>query len=312
MGETVSGSQAASQPVLWLGDAASGDPRSVGGKAAQLSRLHGVCEVPDAFCVTTDAYAAYEAAGSMPPEVASAIVAAYEELAARSDVQPGSGVSAPLAVAVRSSAADEDGAAASFAGQHETQLNVRGSDDLLKAVESVWRSAHSESAHAYRRELGLDTVPVAVAVLVQRLVRCDASGVAFTVDPVSSDDDKIVISASWGLGESLVGGTINPDRWVLDKQSLSVLQRTIGDKDLMTVTQERGTREVKTPSFLRQSASLADDQVRSVATIAKDLETRLRHAVDVEFAVVDGRPVLLQCRPVTTIGTGTEAGGVDR
>src|SRR5690606_3896904 len=100
----------------------------------------------------------------MPPEVARAIVAAYEELSARAD-DPGSGQTGALAVAVRSSAADEDGAAASFAGQHETHLNVSGREDLLAAIESVWRSAHSDAAVAYRRGRGLDAEPVAVAVL---------------------------------------------------------------------------------------------------------------------------------------------------
>lgn len=312
MGEAESVRQSETLVVSWLGEPACGDVRLVGGKAARLSLLSGHHPVPEAFCVTTAAHSAFSAVNAMPIDVSKEVVGAYERLSSSCGFDPDAPTERALPVAVRSSAADEDGSSASFAGQHETHLNVRGRDDLLAAVESVWRSVRSENALAYRRERGLEGQPAAIAVLVQRLIDCDTSGVVFSADPVSSDRDKVVISASWGLGESLVGGAINPDRWVLEKETLNVLERTVGDKELMTITQDGGTREVKTPTFLRRSSSLDDEQVLEVARLAKELEARFGGPVDVEFAYVAGRPVLLQCRPVTTLSAPDAVGEATR
>jgi len=299
MDEGLSVNDAAAPLVLWLGEPACHDPALVGGKTAQLSRLATHHPVPDAFCITTLAYAAYRQRDAMPGEVADALFRAYLTLSSRD--RDGTGATDALPVAVRSSALGEDGVTASFAGQHATHLNVRDPDGLLQAVEGVWRSALADSALAYRRDKGMAAAQVAVAVLVQRLVACDVSGVVFSIDPVALDDSRIVVSASWGLGESLMGGSINPDRWVVDKESLSVLEQTVGDKETMTITQEAGTREVNTPRFLRQKQSLTEGEVRQVATLAIELERTLGQPVDVEFAFEGGRPVLLQCRPVTSL-----------
>lgn len=305
MGRALDETSFAAPAVLWLGDPRSTEAGLVGGKAAQLSALAATHPVPEAFCVTTAAYAAYERTGGVPPDVARAAAAAYRELAARSGDDPARGTP----VAVRSSAVDEDGTGSSFAGQHDTYLNVTGEDVVLAAVAGVWRSARGEAALGYRRDRGLGDAPAAVAVLVQRLVSCDASGVAFSVDPVASDLGRVVISASWGLGESLMAGDIDPDRWVVDKASLSVIARTVGAKQRMTITDDAGTRQVSTPTFLRQRASLSDEDALAVAGMATGLEARLGHPVDVEFALADDGPVLLQCRPVTTLAAPADASG---
>lgn len=299
MDEGLSVNEVEAPAVLWLGEPACHDAALVGGKAAQLSRLASHHPVPNAFCITTSAYAGYRLGDAMPAEVADEVVQAYESLSRREG--QGSGAKEPLSVAVRSSAVGEDGVAASFAGQHATHLNVRGPDALLGAVEDVWRSALTDSALAYRRDKGMAAAPVAVAVLVQRLVACDVSGVVFSIDPVAMDERRVVVSASWGLGESLMGGSINPDRWVIDKESLGVVEQTVGDKETMTIAREAGTREVKTPQFLRQQQSLTGDEVRQVAALAVELDRMLGQPVDVEFAFEGGRPLLLQCRPVTSL-----------
>ncbi len=307
MSERLSANEGADPVVLWLGEPSCDDPEVVGGKAAQLSRLAELHPVPDAFCVTTAAYSAFRSGGAMPGHVADAVLHAYEELSAR---HARGSAPAPLGlpVAVRSSAVGEDGVSASFAGQHATHLNVRGPEGLLAAVEGVWRSAHADGALAYRRAQGLAEAPVSVAVLVQRLVDCDVSGVVFSIDPVAMNSDLVVISASWGLGESLVGGGINPDRWVVDKGSLQVLSEALGGKELMTITDLAGTREVSTPRYLRQRRSLQEEEVMEVARLALRLEAMLGRPVDVEFAIEGGRPVLLQCRPVTGLGAGVPMG----
>jgi len=204
-------------------------------------------------------------------------------------------------VAVRSSAVDEDGATASFAGQHETYLNIVGADAILRAVTRCWDSAYSERALDYRRQQGLSVERVRLAVLVQQLVASDVSAVVFSANPVTGNRDEVMINASWGLGESIVGGTVTPDTFVVRKSDLSVINRVIADKQHMTVSAPGGTREVDVPRFLRNAASLTDEQVVEMAKLTLTLEVTMEHPVDVEGAYASGELYLLQCRPITTL-----------
>jgi pyruvate,water dikinase len=157
--------------------------------------------------------------------------------------------------AVRSSAVDEDGAAASFAGQHETYLNIVGADAIIQAVTRCWESARSERALEYRRQQGLSLEHPQIAVLVQQLVASDVSAVVFSANPITGNRNEVVINASWGLGESIVGGTVTPDMFVVRKSDVAVISRVLADKQHMTVSAPGGTREVDVPRFLRQQAS---------------------------------------------------------
>ncbi len=206
-----------------------------------------------------------------------------------------------LAVAVRSSAVEEDGAGASFAGQHETYLNIVCADAIVQAVARCWESAQSERALEYRRQHGLSVECVRLAVLVQQLVASDVSAVVFSANPVTGDRGEVIINASWGLGESLVGGTVTPDTFTVRKSDLAMIDRAIADKQHMTVSAPGGTREVKVPRFLRQQASLAEAQVVEVARLAILLEATMSRPVDIECAYAGGQLYLLQCRPVTTL-----------
>jgi rifampicin phosphotransferase len=284
----------ANDHIVSLGDVRCMDPALVGPKAAHLSALAESHPVPDGFCITAEAYRAAQGEG-LPTELAQAIGSAYARLVG--DLGPGA---EPDPVAVRSSGIDEDGASASFAGQHETILNVVGLEALLDAVERTWRSLRSEGALAYRRAHGLPVEGMALAVLVQRLVVADASGVAFSVDPVGGRSDRIVVNAGWGLGESMVGGTVTPDTWSVDKATLEPVETTLSEKGRMTVAVAGGTREVTVPKFLASRPSLTPEQLRDVAALARTLETEQGWPVDVEFAFGHGRLHLLQCRPVTT------------
>lgn len=278
--------------VLGLGDERARDRARVGPKAAHLSRLRATCPVPDGFCLTADAYRAAHAAGGMSDELRAVIGAAYAELVGADPNPP--------PVAVRSSAIDEDGPTASFAGQHETVLDVVGLDAVLASIERTWRSLHAPAALVYRRSQGLPVEGIALAVLVQKLVRADRSGVAFSIDPVAGRADRIVINAAWGLGESMVNGTVTPDAWQLDKASFEVTTERLAEKERMTVAAAGGTREVSVPGFLRGVATLDDAQRTEVAALARRLEQELGWPVDIEFAFDDDGLHLLQCRPVTT------------
>jgi len=284
--------------VLALGDPLAADARHVGPKAAHLAGLAASCPVPGGFCLTADAYRHAAATGGLTTsgglagEVGDAVRAAYAALVG--DASP------PPPVAVRSSALDEDGPTASFAGQHETILDVVGIDAVLAAIERTWSSLHAPAALAYRRAHGLPLDGLALAVLVQRLVPADRSGVAFSVDPVSGRSDRIVVNASWGLGESMVNGTVTPDTWHLDKDTLAVVEERIASKERMTIAGGDGAREVAVPGFLRERPSLDAELCDEVAALARRLEAEKGWPVDLEFACAGDRLFLLQCRPVTT------------
>ena len=269
------------QPILWFEDAAAADPARAGGKAAALATLAGHRPVPDGFVV----------AGTPDADV---VEAAYAELAARA------GEDEPL-VAVRSSAADEDGQTSSFAGQHETILGVRGIDELLAAITTCRASAHADRALQYRRANGLARPRAPLPVLVQVLVPADAAAVVFSVNPVTPRSGEVLVNAAFGLGESIVGGTVTPDEWALARPALHVTRRTIADKRRMTVRASGGSREVDVPAPLRRLPSITDAQARAAATLALELEAELGYPVDLELAWTGDDLHLLQCRPITTL-----------
>jgi pyruvate,water dikinase len=270
-----------SSQVLWFEDAAAGDPGRVGGKAAALASLATDHPVPPGFVVTD----------GVPEAV---IEAAYEELASRA------GTPEPV-VAVRSSATDEDGLEASFAGQHETVLGVQGIDAVLEALEACRASGRAPRALAYRRANGLQAPTTDLPVLVQLLVPADAAAVVFSVNPVSPYAGEVLVNAALGLGESIVGGTVTPDEWAIARPSLDVRRRTIADKRRMTVRTPGGSREVDVPVPLRRLPSLDDAQAREAAALALRLECDLGVPVDLELAWSAGELHLLQCRPITTL-----------
>jgi pyruvate, water dikinase len=271
------------QPILWFEDAAAADPRRAGGKAAALAALARDHRVPDGFVVAGTADAG-----------AQAIQDAYATLAERA------GEAEPL-VAVRSSAVDEDGAQSSFAGQHETILGVRGIDELLDAIAACRASAHADRALSYRRANGLARPSAPLPVLVQLLVAADAAAVVFSVNPVTPRSGEVLVNAAFGLGESIVGGTVTPDEWALARPSLALTRRTIADKRRMTVRAPGGSREVAVPAPLRRLPSISDDQARAAAALALRLEDELGFPVDLELAWTGDDLHLLQCRPITTL-----------
>jgi phosphoenolpyruvate synthase/pyruvate phosphate dikinase len=264
--------------ILTLDDPAAVDPRVTGGKAAALAALAGHHPVPAGFVVVGDA-------------PANAILAAYAALGDGGDP----------AVAVRSSATDEDGVESSFAGLHETILGVRGGDALLAAVAEARASGTSERALAYRRDRGIAAPDAALPVLVQLLVPADAAGVVFSRNPVAAHRPEVLINASLGLGESVVGGTVTPDAWTVARPARGVTGPPRADQRRMTVQTPGGTVEVDIPAPLRRLPSIDDAQARAAAALAVALERELGLPVDLEVAWSGGHLHLLQCRPITTL-----------
>lgn len=239
----------------------------------------------------------------LPPGLAVAgpvveAVATGEERAIEQIVQSVRPLGWPLAV--RSSAIDEDGAEASFAGQHLTLLNVSSSEALTSAMREIWWSANSDSAITYRQRVGLFTRP-SVGIVVQALLDPDVAGVMFTQNPITGADERVV-EASWGLGEAVVAGLVIPDNFRLARTG-EVLERVPGLKKVAVRPQsDGGTSEVEVPSDLVERLCLDDDQLAALSDLADRCEGVWGLSRDIEFAFAGGRLHLLQCRAVTRAG----------
>lgn len=302
------GSVGAGRFVVPLSHLRSDDLPRAGGKAANLGELiHAGFPVPDGVCVTTDAFALFlddvpglqalldEVRGLDPGEVAAARDVGARIRAAlahtRMPRQVATEVRSALlrmdpneAFAVRSSATAEDLPDASFAGQQDTHLDVRGEAALLDAIRRCWASLFTDRAIVYRARNGFDARSVRLAVAVQRMVHADVSGVMFTVDPVSQHRHTLVIDAAAGLGEALVGGEVTPDAYRVDRRDLRILERTIAEPD------GPAARPI-----------LDDARIVELARMGCEVEAHVGAPQDLEWALADGRLHLLQSRPITSL-----------
>jgi pyruvate,water dikinase len=304
--------------LVWLN---SVNPRVelVGGKGASLARLTAYgAPTPPAVCITTNAYCEVMSEGGLIGLNLDDAVAYRERIeamplsqratatiwAAYAAIMDRVGRDVPLAV--RSSAPSEDSAAYSFAGLHDTILDVRDLVTLESAVKKCWASVWTERAVAYRLGAALHDEP-SIAVVIQQMVQTDVSLVAFSADPISGDRDRVLINATYGLGEALVSGIVTPDQIVVDRDGI-VRDYQIGEKARMVIPGDAGTRAVDVPRSLRPVPVLTDEQAAAVASTARDLEQRLGYPVDLEAGFAGGEFFLFQARPITTLDV-TPAGG---
>jgi pyruvate,water dikinase len=207
-------------------------------------------------------------------------------------------------VAVRSSATGEDSADASFAGAQDTHLWIRGAGEVRRHIVRCWASLFTPAAISYRRRIGLDSADAAMAVVVQQMADATAAGVMFTLDPLTGDPSQITIESSLGLGVSLVGGEVTPDRFSVDKVTSEIRSRTLADKPFADRLVDGSVQRVPVGAEEAAAPSLTDDEVIGLARIARRVEAALGGPVDMEWAVGPGptgpRHVhLLQARPET-------------
>src|SRR5262245_18751944 len=270
-----------------LGEITPDDANRVGGKALSLGLLaRAGLPVPPGFCVTIATHRRLRTQSLHDdPALVEQIGTAYRQLGAGP-------------VAVRSSATAEDGSVASFAGQQETILCVTGEAAVCDAVARCWASLDSERAVAYRRKQGIGDEGLAMAVVVQRLVPSEVSGVLFTRDPMDRTGRSMLVEASWGLGESIVSGRVTPDRFHLDRQTGAVLDRHVSTKTGQVTPQ--GQQPV--PLEKQNQPSLSDAQLAELAELGRRVEVFYGDARDVEWAWAEGRFWLLQARPITAGG----------
>jgi rifampicin phosphotransferase len=298
-------------------------PEVAGGKGASLARLaRAGFRVPPGFHVTTSAYLDFIGRGGLREPVLAAVsavdvsdAATFGAPAARiSELFAGQPLPAPTAaaiagayaglgddvpVAVRSSATVEDLPGMSAAGQHDTYLNVRGEAAVLDAVKRCWASLWSARALGYRARRGVEPGEVSIAVVVQQLVLAEAAGVMFTIDPLDGARE-VVISANWGLGESVVAGDVTPDVAVVDRASGTLVSYQVGSKETMTVADGTATRAAGTPAGLRSAAVLSPGQAGELARVGLAIEKLYDEPVDIEWALAAGELSVVQARPITT------------
>ena len=341
--------------IHWLEDVRAADRLTVGGKAASLGELTAAgLPVPPGFVVTADTYREFihaaeietelfdaldvdpddaEALASgaararelitgtpFPDRLGDEIVSAYRSLADGSE----------LFVAVRSSATAEDLPDASFAGQHETFLNIQ-EDTLADRIKACWASVFAERAVCYRNEQGFDHAEVDIAVVVQQMVDADKSGVLFTRHP-STGDREMIVEAAWGLGEAVVSGTVSPDHYLIDPATAAVTESTIADKKqrLVKDADTGETRLEPVPEADRNARVVTDAELEKLVDLGRRVEAHYGEPQDVEWAIVnsdvqrssgnrtqsgDGDVFMLQSRPITTIAdteAGARADGADR
>ena len=315
--------------IVWFDEVTKKDVATVGGKGANLGEMtHARIPVPPGFIVTANAYFDFLQSSkltdkirkllnpldpndskrlqqtatevkqlildaAMPPKLTNEIKQAYVKL--------GRGL-----VAVRSSATAEDLPEASFAGQQSTFLNVRGEENVVAAVQGCWASLFEPRAIFYRQQHGFDHFKVGIAVPVQKMVQSKASGVMFTIEPVTSDTSRVIIEAVFGLGEAIVSGEVTPDLYVVDKERLEIISKKIAKQEWQLIRNpladdKVANIQVPLPPSTQSQQKITDNDILELVKLGKKLEDHYQFPQDLEWAKEDSKIYIVQTRPVTTI-----------
>ena len=321
--------------ILWFDEIDRNFVPTVGGKSANLGEMMRIgMPVPNGFAITTEAYEQFmrktgasseinqyidsfpegfkgtsqfqEASRSIrqiietkeiPQDISDTIAIHYEKLCEKYKAEK-------LSVAVRSSGVAEDSASSSFAGQFDSFLNVIGTEELLAKTKECWSSQFTAPAISYRARHELPSTGAAMSVAVQRMTRARSAGVCFTSHPITGDASKIVLEGNWGLGESIVQGMVVPDKFIVDKETLTVIEKKIATKEQLIEFTNQGVVTSDVPTDKKQLACLSDEEALRVAELAKHLEDHYGQPQDMEWAI-DGTLTfpanifLVQTRPIT-------------
>jgi len=222
-----------------------------------------------------------------PPDIAGEIKAEFKKLGAK-------------LVAVRSSATAEDSLIASWAGELESYLNV-SEKNVLVAVKKCWSSLFTPRAIIYRFEKNLQDQQIAVAIVIQKMIQSEISGICFTAHPVTSNLDQIVIEAGWGLGEAVVGGLITPDTYIIKKPKFEILDINVAEQKMMIVRSAGGTKKTSVPVAKRNKQKLTEKQIIALAKLCAQIEKQYQYPQDIEWAIEKNKTHVTQSRPITTL-----------
>jgi pyruvate,water dikinase len=322
--------------ILWFNQVTMKNVEQVGGKGASLGEMvQNNFPVPNGFVVTSEAYFNFVKETNiqptiiehidsidventdqlerkskevrelikqtpMPLDIKSEILSNYDLL----NIQENN--SANTLVAVRSSATAEDLPDASFAGQQETYLNVFGKTELLKAVQDCWASLFTARAVYYRKKQGFATEKVGLCAVIQKMVQSNVSGIMFTADP-TGDLNKIIIEAGFGLGETVVSGSITPDNYIIDKKNMQQIEKKKINRQEFMLTREQGQNlEIKLGEGKSQMQKLDDAKIIELAEIGNRIEQHYDKPMDIEWAMEGSRLYIVQARPITTLNLDKE------
>ncbi|AXI25408.1 phosphoenolpyruvate synthase [Methanofervidicoccus sp. A16] len=317
--------------IAWLDEISNKDVDIAGGKGASLGEMWNAgFPVPPAFVVTAEAYRYFIREtkldkkireilkdidvndpeelnrkseeirrlildANMPKDLEIIIIESYNRLCEESGGEE-------VFVAVRSSATAEDLPDASFAGQQETYLNIKGAKNVVKSVQKCFASLFTPRAIFYREQKGFDHLDVALAVVVQKMVNSEKAGVLFTVNPINQNYEEMVIEGAWGLGEGVVSGVVTPDTYIIDKKTLTPKSVSVARKEVMFIRDEKGeTKKVEVPEDLKEKRVLSDEELRKLAEMGLSIEKHYGRPMDIEWAIEKGNIYMLQARPVTTL-----------
>lgn len=314
--------------LVWFNEVDKEDIGLVGGKGANLGEIvNNGFPIPPGFIVTSEAYLSFLNENNLPgkieqilkiidvnkpdqlniasqkirnlilrgqisPPLATLITRSYEQLCQSPTKH--------ILVAVRSSATAEDLPDASFAGQQESFLNVRGEANLVNKVRACWSSLFTPRAIFYRETKKFSHFKVAIAVVVQKMIQSDASGVIFTLDPVTNDKTKIICEAIYGLGDLIVQGRVNPDHYEIDKTTFKIIAKQISHQDIKQVKSGSENKIQKVSFLSRKKQKITDLQIIKLAKLAKKIHQHYFFPQDIEWAIENGQVYILQTRPVTT------------
>ena len=315
--------------IVWFNEVTKKDVPTVGGKGANLGEMTNAnIPVPPGFIVTADAYFDFLEKSKLTDKIhhrlqpldpgdskqLQQVAAQIKQLILdtamplkldkeieQAYIKMGRGL-----VAVRSSATAEDLPEASFAGQQRTFLNVQGEKEVVAAVQGCWASLFEPRAIFYRHQQGFDHFKVGIAVPVQKMVQSQASGVMFTIEPVTSDNSKIVIEAVYGLGEAIVSGEVTPDLYIIDKEGLKISTKKVAKQETQLIRNPaavQGEANIWVPiaPAEQNQPKLTDDDIISLAKLGKQLEDWYQFPQDIEWAKDEKKIFIVQTRPVTTI-----------
>lgn len=316
--------------IAWFSEIRKEDVPLVGGKGANLGEIvNAGFPVPNGFIITSSAYYDFIREnnlnikikhlistvnvnnsksleqvslhikklikeGQMSKELVNDIVSSYKKLG---------GVFSQALVAVRSSATAEDLANASFAGQQETYLNVKGDAVLLEKVKEGWASLFGARAIFYRHQQKFDNIKIGIALVVQQMVESDKSGIMFTIDPVTNDKSKIVIEAIYGLGELIVQGEVTPDHYEVDKKELTVLSKKTSFQDHYLKKKGVDNKKIKLSKRQGEKQKLSEKEILALAKLGKEIEKHYYFPQDLEWAIEKQKVYIVQTRSVTTTHT---------
>ena len=314
--------------ILWFNEIGKEDIALVGGKGANLGEMTSFkIPVPNGFCVTSKAYFDFleinrlrpkmkqilkmvdtdnpqtlnEASqkikkiivqGKIPKDIAREIMDSYLKLG---------GLIKQALVAIRSSATAEDLPTASFAGQQRTFLNIKGESNVVESVRECWASLFEARAIFYRQEKGFEHFKVGLSAIVQEMIPSEVSGVMFTIDPVTNQKNRILIEAIWGLGDMIVQGQVTPDQYLLDKNSLEILNKRIEKQTVQLKKIGNLNKESAVPKNLQLKRKLNDKQIVELAKLGNKIHRHYFFPQDIEWILYKNKLLIVQTRPVTTL-----------